>query len=61
METIEIAVGLPLQRRDITFVHKELLFEAGNDRLTLCFIPNQYFGENTRGDVNHCLQCESTI
>lgn len=61
MKTIGMAVGLRLQKKGITFGHKELSFEAGNDRSTHCFIPNQYFGENTSADVNHCLQWESTV
>lgn len=61
MKTTGIVVGLPLQNSSIAFLHKELLFGAGNDRLTHSFIPNQHFGENTRGDVNYCLKCKSTV
>lgn len=53
--------GVTFAKEGHYIMHKELLFEAGNDRLTHCCIPNQYFGENTRADVNHCLQCKSTV
>ena len=53
--------GVTFAKEGHYIVHKELLFEAGNDRLTHCFIPNQYFGENSRADANHCLQCKSTV
>lgn len=53
-------MGLTLQN-STTFLHKELLFGADNDSLSHSFIPNQYFGENTRTDVNYCLKFKSTI
>lgn len=44
-----------------TFLHKELLFGAGNDRLSHSFIPDQYFEKNTRDDVHYCLKCKSRV
>lgn len=34
------SVGLPLQSSSSTFLHKELLFGAGNERLTALFLIN---------------------
>lgn len=37
---------LPWQN-SATFLHRQLLFGADNDRVSHGFIPHQYFGENT--------------
>lgn len=38
-----------------TFLHKELLFGADDDKCRHSFIPSQYFGENTIGDGDYSL------
>lgn len=52
---------IALLQNSATFLHKELLFGAGNDRLSHSFIPDQYFGKNTRDDVHYCLKFKSSV